>query len=219
MRRFWEVFGFVAIAHVLALVVLVGWLVQSGRLDADAIRRIRGVLATDGAVLPPTPPPPVSSGSSLAPGVSSVEQIELIEIESYRLQQATRRIEDEREYLLDELRDRASDLEKARDELTQQERVLIARLDAERERRDDEQFQQTVKLYESTPPRQAKALILTLLRRQRHDDVVAVLDAMHPQQAARILREFRTAGEIELAAQILDELRHHGTLDDVELSR
>jgi hypothetical protein len=216
MRRFWDVFGFVAIAHVIALIVLVGWLVQSGRLDADAVRQIRGALGMETAEMRPVAPPPAPEASLTAPGVSSAEQIERIEIESYRVQQLQRRHEDEIEEFRGEIVARTEEQETRQAALDAQESAFVGRLDAERAKRDSEQFRQTVRLYESIPPRNAKALILTALRRQRHDDVIAVLAAMRSQQVARILREFRTAGEIELADQILDELRHHGALDDVE---
>ncbi len=73
------------------------------------------------------------------------------------------------------------------------------------------QFQRSVNLIEAAQPAQAKIWILSMTEQGRFEDAVAALDAMQPRSASRILREFQSAAEMELAGKLLEALGRYGT--------
>ncbi|MBG81206.1 MAG: hypothetical protein CMJ39_10940 [Phycisphaerae bacterium] len=77
-----------------------------------------------------------------------------------------------------------------------------------------EQFRRSVQLIESAQPLQAKIWLLRMIEDDRFDDAVAVLDAMRERSASRIIREFNSAQEMELAGKLLESLGRYGTSQD-----
>ena len=74
-----------------------------------------------------------------------------------------------------------------------------------------EQFRRSVQLIESAQPLQAKIWLLRMIEDDRFGDAVAVLDAMRERSASRVLREFSSAHEMELAGKLLESLGRYGT--------
>jgi hypothetical protein len=81
----------------------------------------------------------------------------------------------------------------------------------EMQRREDEDFQTTVELYQRLKPAQAKDMFLQLIAAGQSDQIVAYLAAMQQRKAAAVLREFKAPEEIPVAAELLEELRRRGT--------
>lgn len=75
----------------------------------------------------------------------------------------------------------------------------------------DTQFQRSIDLIEAAQPAQAKIWILSMTEQGRFEDAVAALDAMQQRSASRILREFQSAAEMELAGKLLEALGRYGT--------
>lgn len=61
------------------------------------------------------------------------------------------------------------------------------------------------------PPKLAKQMIQQLVHDQKIEQAVAYLDAMDGRAAKKILSEFKTAEEIDLATELLERLRTLGT--------
>lgn len=111
-------------------------------------------------------------------------------------------------------------LEQAWEDLRQQK----ARLDAERQayetqtreqrdQREDEAFQQTVALYESLPPKQAREQFMTLIASGNMDQVVDYLAQMNKRKAVGVLGEFKQPGDAAVATELLERLRVRGSID------
>ena len=79
----------------------------------------------------------------------------------------------------------------------------------------DGQFAKVVRQLESVPPKQAKQIMLNLIGTGRADQAVAYLDAMSARPAAKLLREFKTDRETELATELLEQLRTFGVEAEV----
>ena len=75
----------------------------------------------------------------------------------------------------------------------------------------DAQFQRSIALIEAAQPAQAKIWILSMTEQGRFADAVAALDSMQQRSASRILREFQSAAEMELAGKLLEALGRYGT--------
>ncbi len=83
-------------------------------------------------------------------------------------------------------------------------------LDAEKKKRNDEDFKQAVKMYEQLKAKQAKEMFLQLLATNKSDQVLDYLAAMQLRKAAAVLKEFKTPAEVAQATDIVQRLRQRG---------
>ena len=214
----------VLIVNHLMFAGLVGWLAATDRLDHDRVRDIRERL---GMTIP-------EEEAQLA-AAAAVEQealarqahlARLSDVADGPVQMATHL----------GLTEQAQAAMTARfDRLTQQmgtlqvridaDRVEIAReksvLDAQRKAFEeemkirtasmaDEDFQRAVKLYEQLKPKQAKEMFKELLANNDESQVVTYLAAMKTNNAAAVLKEFKTAVEVSQATALIERLRERG---------
>ena len=107
-----------------------------------------------------------------------------------------------------------------REEFEEERRRWEEATGADRERKTNEQFTQTVIQYESLPAKQGKQVLIELINSGNREQAVAYLDAMKPRATSKILKEFKSPEEIILAAELLEELRIFGlgTVDSQESS-
>jgi hypothetical protein len=221
MKTAWSIVSFLAVVHLLALVMFVGWLHQSGRLDRDRIELLRETFALtieqaaqQAAEAERTAEeerrraleefrrekPPVPSAAQVR-HISHLEEIE---------SRSMRRLHDERAALAAQIADALASIEAREAALEADRTAWLEAIEAERARRSDEQFAKTVRQYESVPPRQAKGMLLGLVAGGRTDQAVAYLDAMNPRAAAKIIQEFKNQDELALATDLLERLRRLG---------
>lgn len=226
MRMIWSAFSFLAVVHLLALLMFVAWLWSSNRLNAERVQELRALLA-----------PTIEEAQAMAaereaeaaeereqweaevrrlrPPVSSEVQLRQISrVEELELR-SLNRIESERKMLREQFETAMSQLEDRERALEQQRQDWQDTIAEEAARRADEQFAQTVQQYESIPPKQGKGMIVQLVNEGEMKQAVAYLDAMNPRAASKILREFKVGAEIELATRLLEELRTFGVPAEV----
>jgi hypothetical protein len=221
MKTLWNIVSFLAVVHLLALLIFIGWLWQSQRLSVERMHELRGVLAM-------TVPQQQAAAARTAtqiqqqhdrdvqeqrrndPPVDSAAQIKHVSLIKQQEEQSRRRLQDEKTILLGQLAAATSELDQQRSELERTRTQWENAVRTDRQRKTDEQFLQTIKQYEQVPPKQGKKMIAELVSRDQFDMAVAYLDAMNPRAASKILREFKTDSEIALATQLLEELRTFG---------
>jgi flagellar motility protein MotE (MotC chaperone) len=222
MKNLWNAVSFVAVVNLLALLMFVGWLWQSGRLSADRVQHMRDVLAmtveqeqaaeADAAEVARREAEAADEADRREnPPLPSAVQVNHDRRLDDRGAQSLRRVRDENRQLM-------AQLEQQRAQLAQREAAFDARqqawmddIAAERQRKLDEQFQQTVGLYESAKPKLAKQWMLELVDGGDLEQVVAYLDAMNPRAASKILNEFKGDEDAALATELLERLRRFGT--------
>lgn len=222
MKKLWSIFSYLAIIHLLAFLMFVGWLWQSDRLNRDRIDQTRALFsmtmpqaklaakqadideqqkASEQNELAMRDDPPYSSQTSLAINKAHQTQAD----------QAARNLEDTRRNSMNMLNIEREVLEKEKAEFAQMKAAWDRDTAAEKKRKTDEQFAQTVKIYESLAPKQSKQMLTNLVTGGDIDQVVAYLDAMNPRNAAKILKAFKTQEEMILATQLQEKLRVFGT--------
>lgn len=220
MKTVWNVIAILAFAHVLAMGAVVGWLLNSGRLNADRAEQIQAIFsetvaeqtareiaerqqadaeaeqARSEAVLAA---PPVTASEALA------VRLEASELDRQRIERLRREVEDlqrsvrrERQ-LLDEA---VATFEKERTEF-QEMREQIA------EREGDAQFQKAVITYEGMKAKETAAAFRELIDGGEPDRVVDYLNAMEDRSRVKIMTEI-TKDEPALAAQLLEALSVRG---------
>lgn len=124
----------------------------------------------------------------------------------HRLERLQRETSDLRQQI-----DRAKQLINDRREQLQQDREQFERfVEEHNERRTDEDFQQTVQMYEQLRPAQAKQMFQELIDDGKTGQVVEYLAAMQLRRAGRVLEQFQTPEEIRQATDLLERLRERG---------
>ena len=214
MKKLFSTLIFLLAINFLALAGGVGWLFQSGHLDRKRVTTIKET------VFPPPPvevpaTQPVGAGPAPASkrmqdllakysGHSAAQQVEFIQqtfdATTVQLDRREREVADRERQVaaaISKLAEDRKNLEGERQRLTNQEREADRLL-------GDKGFQDTLNLYNTMSGRQVKAVFMTM------DETSAAqyLDAMQPRTAAKILKEFKSADELDRMKRILEKMRH-----------
>ncbi|MCZ6836366.1 MAG: hypothetical protein O7G85_11380 [Planctomycetota bacterium] len=215
MKSLWTVMSFLAIVNLLALMLFGGWLWRSDRLNLDRVHQVRELFApTITQVQMDQAKADEESALNevqIVPvGYSSQEQLSQLTKLQQREQQVSRRLKEESDMLSRQFEQITQQTEAERLAFEIERTGWEKATRADRERKMDEQFAQTVQQYESIPAKQGKQLLVELIRQGHRQQAVAYLDAMEARSASKILREFKSQEEIVLATELLEDLRTFG---------
>jgi len=221
MRTLWTIISFLAVVHLLALLMVVAWLWQSGRITRERVQQTRELFALN-----------VSDAQAMAakraadeqaqaeqrvmderrvnPPADSASQITQISMVRVQEQQTRQRLQDEKAALLEQLAAATLKVNENKSSLADERTGWETAVQADRTRKTDEQFLQTVKQYEQVPPKQGKRMLMELINQKEIDQAVAYLDSMNVRAASKIIKEFKTDSEIALATDLLERLRTFG---------
>lgn len=224
MRTLWNILSFLAVVNLLALVAFIGWLWQSDRLSPERIEQIRAMLSLTVAEQQQQALKAEQAAQAeraeqreqarrTDPPLPAAHQVAAVNLVREQQQRAIARLEDERNLMMAQIDRIRREYDDAQRQFEQQKQKWYDSIAAEQRRREDEQFQQALRLYESIPPKQAQAMLSALVAGGEMNQAVAYFDAMNARAAAKIIREFKTAPETELAKDLLEALRTFGVLD------
>lgn len=220
MKTMWTVLSVLALANLIAIGVLVGWLKSSDRLSQDRVQRIRTIFsqsvaqeraeeAAAKAQEERQERERLAEAEAARPPIATEQRLAIIrEYEERRLQDALR-TQRETSNLIQTLVTKQDKFEADKrvfdDEVAQfrREREEAARLDG------DEQFQKSLKIYETVKAAEARSMLQTMLDEGKVLEVVAYLNAMKPRTASKIIAEFQK-GDAVVAADLLERLRRYG---------
>jgi len=224
LKLAWNVLSILLLLHVIAAAALVVWLRATDRLDVERARRIYNLMS----VTITEEKARQEEEARLAEATrEEIEQMRWVQQVSTGPRTMFDRLDEvqEREEIATVTADRVQreirDLQKLlantesllaaeRAEIERQRAALQAQLAAERERRESEDFQQAVKLYEQLRPKQTKQMFQELLADGRVDEVVEYLAAMQVRKAAAVLNEFKAPQEIQQGTMLIERLRQRG---------
>ena len=214
MKRVLSVISGTLALNFLVLVGTIVWLYQSGRLNRDRVKEIKAIVLRPSATQPSTRPSDVRDPATQpslrleqllakVSGRPASEQVEFMQ----RTFDAQSALIDAR---LAELEKQRATLNSAQSQLTKDRETLAAAqkklADQQQEQArlaSDKGFQETLELYTTMPPRQAKTIFMTL------DEPTAVryLRSMEPRTAGKIIKEFKSPEETALATRLLEAMR------------
>jgi hypothetical protein len=221
MKTLWKSLSFLAVVHLLALVMFITWLWQSGRLTPERIQDLKARLAltareeklaiqkqqaeTDARAQAEIDQqlhenPPVSSGAQLVRAMTTQQQEA----------QTQRRLDDERKMLNMQLDAAAADVEQKEADFQRQQKAWLDSTAAQRDERSLEQFTKTVRQYEQTTPKQGKRMLVELIHSGRREQAVAYMNAMNARALSKIMKEFKTDEEVKLATGLLEDMATFG---------
>ncbi len=224
MKTLWNIVSFLAVVHLLALVMFVGWLWNSGRLDKDRVGELREMLAM---TIPEAQAAAAESTRQEAlqqqqmaeenlrqnPGIPSGDRVRTMTDASQSEQRSVRRISDVKADLARQMAQAQASMDEQREALESEQRSIEDGAAGERERRSADQLKKTVKLLESLPPKQVKRQIIELVNSGSKEQAVIYLDAMNQRIAGKVLAEFKTDPEVKLAKELLERVRTLGRPD------
>ncbi len=224
MKTLWNIVSFLAVVHLLALVMFVGWLWKSGRLDSARVDEFRAMLAM---TIPEAQAAADRAAQEAAldrqelaeenlrrnPGLPSGDRMRTIADARQSEQRSVRRINDVKAEYARQMAQAQARIDEQRDALEARQRAIDSGAAGERERQSADQLRKAVKLLESLPPKQVKRQIVELVNSGSKDQAVIYLDAMNQRIAGKVLAEFKTDEEVKLAKELLERVRTLGRPD------
>ncbi|MDX2130560.1 MAG: hypothetical protein SFY69_00735 [Planctomycetota bacterium] len=240
MKTLWNILSIVAVANMLALAGVVGWLRMNDRLNADRGRVIRELLSktlteeaaeAEAAKLAEEKAraeeeaqekaarAPLTAAQKLAARGESTE------LDAQRAERVRREITDLRSQLARDL----AEIERQRADLQRREQEFTSLVEAGRRQLEDEQFQKTLGVLSALKPAQAVSMLRTMLdppptapgappepvSPAAMGTVVSYLDAMDDRTRSRVLGEW-AKGDPSLATQLLERLRTRAAFAPVQ---
>jgi hypothetical protein len=222
MKSLWNIVSFLAVVHLLALLMFVGWLWNTQRLSRDRVEAVRE-LFTKTVPQQMTEEKDAATAATIElarleqeakerrPPITSAAQIEAVSRVQEREAQAARRLIDDQRQLIAQIDIKSAELDARVAQQVAREQLWDQQVGREQERKIDEQFRKTVAQYEALPPKQGKQMLQALVSGGDQAQAVAYLDAMDERAAKKILSEFKTPDEVTLATELLEKLRMFGT--------
>jgi len=219
-KSLWLIISTIAVANILALLGIGGWLYSTDRMSADRLEEIRTIFETSVSAEEAQEQAEIlaannkslderlGEGEGTAP-VPSITRNDLIheqdEINRQKLARSKREQEDLLRVVDDRQRELASrevEFERAKEAWDAMRKRLTAQESAE-------QFQKTVKNYETQKPAVAKDILNTLIETGSTAQAVAYLNAMTPRATSKVINAF-AQDDPALAADLLERLRTFG---------
>lgn len=224
MKTAWRVFLIVLFVHLAMALGFCAWLYASGRVDHA---RLAKVVDTFKQSID-------DEQATLEAAQKEAEDEQARQQQALRLEAAKdgpmtlgdrltalRRTDERAQLRIDRLEraraDIQSQIELAQSQLAEEHKRLEAAraafekfVDQRTEQIRDEDFQQAVTLLEAQKPKQAKAMIQTLLAAEGEGLAVDYLAAMQTRTAAKVLAEFKTPEEVVTATGLIEALRQRG---------
>lgn len=221
MKSLRTLFTTVATINFLAMLLFAGWLWQSGRIDAQKVNAIRGMLAEPGMgwqdeLLAAGAAAADGQPGEAAPPLPSGARIDQIGMVRSQETQSRRRLAEEKDMLLRQVANARRAIDAKEEELATERARWEEAMRRQRDLKVDEQFLKTVRQYEALPGKQGKKMITQLVEEGRTERAIAYLDAMNTRAATKILREFKTQEELDLATLLLEDLGRYGLAADAE---
>jgi hypothetical protein len=212
MKRIWDVLVLTLAINFLLLAGSVAWMYQGGRLDKARVAKIKEVLF----------PPPISAAAvtqSADPTTRPTLQLDEL-LAKHSSMTAGQQVDFVRQTFdtqmaqLDRRTRELGDL-KAQIDLANSKLVADrAALDGDRKKLSEQQaqaqklatdqgFQDTLNLYNAMPAKQVKTIFMTL----NDDAMLQYMQAMEPRTATKVIKEFKTAEEVDRVQRILELMR------------
>jgi cell division protein FtsB len=210
--------------HVAALLALLAWLYQDGRLDQDRANQVVALFSKTIAQEKQEAALAVQLEAETQEKARNIARLESVANGPITLEQrlSTQRARDEVaqarvDRLQREIKDLRRQLGVAQAQLVKEKQDLEAQRKAFEELRAretklkaDADFEQAVSMYEQLRPKQAKQMFQDLMKAGQTPQVVDYLAAMQLRKAAAVLKEFKATDEVAQVTMLVQMLRQRG---------
>jgi len=215
VKKLFNVLVLTLAVNFLALAGGVGWLFQSGHMDKEKMQAIKTLVF---------PPPDNAPGATAATQpIDAATTQPLLKLEELLAAHSGRPPGEQVEFIKNAFDTQMAQLDRRKRELDDLARqVELAKQQAVRDRvalttdqadlqsrqelasklATDQGFQDALKLYTAMPPKQVKAIFLTM----DDDTVRRFIRAMQPRQATKIIKEFKTPDETARLESVMKDM-------------
>ncbi len=205
LGRIYHVAAIFAIAHLLALVGFVGYLVQSGRLSPERAQEIsellRNVPAEEEETTEDETEAPAEEGTMQTSAEAIAAQREAAQLRGAALDRAERDLAAQRQLLERMLADQMRRTEQFREHVN----AWKKRKEELRNEARDGGFQRELEYFSKLPPKQAKTVLLKKWQNQPAD-AVRLLNAVKTSVGQSILEQMKTEEEAQIMYELLEQL-------------
>lgn len=230
MNSFLKLIIVLATAHLLAVAGFAGWLFATGRIDAERLSQLRALFEKPVSVAAAERAEQESKLAAEAADADAMRRLRELPLASAeradtgsraseRIDVGLRAFEDTTRRLRDELQKDNGTLEQRIQAFEKRQKDWEQSIAADKRRATDEQFRKAVKNLESLPPKQAREVVLELVRSNRMDTAVGYLDAMSSSKASNLLKSFKSEDETKVATELLERLRMLGLESEARAER
>jgi len=220
MRSIWIILSTIALANMVALGVVVGWLASTNRLSRDRFDAVRHIFVETTAQEDSRVAEESKQAAEAAllaeaekkkglPPLTAEQRLDLVREYAELIQQRTERTRRETQDLINTLMVQQSRVQQERIQLTEERAAFEAMRKRITDLEGSEQFQKSLKIYQTIKPDVAAAMLMELVGRNELDQVVMYFNAMPPRTASRIITELQKDSSA-LAADLVERLRVHG---------
>ena len=221
MKRIWMILSTIAIANILAMGGLVGWLKMTDRLNRDRFEAVKAIfkttvaqdaqgIAAEQAAVETAKQTAAAEAKAAVPPSTAADIIAEKQLSEEHGLHVLLRQQQELTNLRNALMNQLADLERRERELA----TAKSALEAERQRIADTegtaQFKAALATVESQKPKDAKAMLRALMDTSQSDQAVAYLARMDESKRSKVMAEF-VKDDPQLAASLLEKLRTRGT--------
>lgn len=224
MRRLWTIISVVCFLNAMGVLVVLGWLLNTGRLDKQRLQDVRELFrettaqrdarakaeqkeAEQAAAL--TRVANVENGEPMSADARLDSNRAQSQADIERMQRIRREVKD----LQDAVVRQRQLLDKERETFESNEAAFYKMRNDIAALEGSEQFKKALVVFEQLKPAEAKAALAALLAEGKQDEVVGYLDAMEDRARTKVVAEFIKDADAPLAAKLLEELRVRGIGD------
>lgn len=222
MRTIWNALSVMAVANLVALLGIVGWLVAGGRIDRDRVQRVRETFvetvaqeqeraardeAARAAEAAAAAEEQRKKEGSPVPFADAMDmRIQRNADEEQRLERLRKEITQMQQSIAREQRKIDADLLL----LEERESSFAALREQIKETEGNKQFRKSVSVLEALDAADAMNALGEILRAGDVEQVVAYLNSMQDRKRAAVVSEFIAAGQSDVAADLLERIRKRG---------
>lgn len=221
MKRIWMILSTIAVANILAMGGLVGWLKMTDRLNRDRFEAVKAIfkttlaqdvqgLAAEKAAMETAKQAAAADAKAAIPPSTASDIIAEKQLTEEHGLHVLLRQQQELTNLRNALMNQLADLERREQELA----TAKAAFELERKRIADTegtaQFKAALATIESQKPKDAKSMLRALMDSGQAEQAVAYLARMDESKRSKVVAEF-VKDDPQLAASLLEKLRTRGT--------
>lgn len=222
MRTIWNALSVMAVANLVAIMGIVGWLVAGGRVDRERVMRVRETFVETVA----------QEKERIAQDEAASAAAEAAAAEEQRKKEgAPVPFVDAMDMRIQRNADEEQRLERLRKEITQMQQAIAReqrKIDADlllleeretafaalreriKETEGNKQFRKSLSVLEAMDAADAMGALGEILRTGDTEQVVAYLNSMQDRKRAAVMTEFIASGQAGVAADLLERIRKRG---------
>jgi len=221
LKILWSTIAILSVAHMLALLALIGYLAGTDRLDRDRVDEVHGIFVQTISQVQQEEKAAEEEAQVIADQEAWLAQLDeanmgveqrLVRLQKQEelLKQKLARAEKDRKYLENQVMSGLKEVEKSRTALAEERATFEAEIKRQQDLMNDEQFQKMIDIMKGMAPEQLKGELDVYIQQGEMDRVVDIINAFDKRTATKLFAQYTTPEDRVLAADLLVRLKERG---------